>query len=163
MADVITRASFNALVNTGNIRYVRQPAGGAAGITVTCGKQALGAWAEIVAAATITDPSWLMGCAIANPVAAGFIAAGGIQNRIDMEIGSGALGAEVALGQFVWGTVDVELTAVGHGGLTLPLEWLPYPVRLAGAPRLTARGATRDAAATRAVDVIAILATAVGA
>lgn len=156
------RQTYNALLNSGNVRYATQPAAGAAGATVTCGKQALGAWAQIVAAATITDPSWLVGCAIGNPAAAGFVAAGGIQNRIDINVGTGAAAAEVAIAAFIWGTVDIEVTAVGHGAFALPAQYLPYPVRLAGAPRLAAQGATRDAAATRAVDVIAILATLVG-
>ena len=124
--------NYNALVNSGNVRYRRWPAAAAAGAQATSGgANTMGAWKEVVAAATITDPSWLFGIeayGYTDPATGGCI----------VDIGTGAGGAEVSLSNAsgLCTFTIVQTTAVGeyaHG-----LGRLPFPIRLAGQPRLAA-------------------------
>lgn len=147
-----------ALVGSDNVRITgSQPIAGLVGATVTCGKAAYGAWAQLVAAAGITDPSWLVGIQADTFAKDADVAS--YDDNYNIEVGSGAVGFEVALGLLVTGWHHIKLTAVGEYAVNSPAIYLPRPIRIAGAPRLASRGATSAAGATEAVNVKAVLGT----
>lgn len=154
MADVLTRASFNALVNSGNIRYVTYPAAAAPTALVSDGAALAWAWApyvQIVAAAAIADPCWLCGIAIHTGVVETF--------NGDIAVASGAAAAEVDLAMFH--VVAGIPTAVGVS-VAAP-SFLPYPIRIVAAPRLAARLRKSTGASAAGCSLKVIAATTVGA
>lgn len=142
---------FNAMINGGNIRHATAPVAGALGATVTAGKAAYGAYAQLIAASVIVDPSWVIGMGIDTIADAGTLG-------FMIAIASGGAGTEVDLTQLPFS--QQQVTAVGTYGI--PAIETKHPVRVNGSPRLAARGATSDAAATHAINVRALLANAVG-
>jgi len=111
-----TRRLYNALINSGNIRYDVLP-DGAAAITLTAKAAAwtYGAWVQIVASVGAADV-WLVGVAMASP-----------SNTVadyDVDIGAGAAAAEV------------HLAEVPHWG---GMIFLPFPVLVAATTRLAGR------------------------
>lgn len=146
------KAEFLALIESGNIRYVVQPVG-APVAAVSDGAAAAWAWSayvQIVAAAVITDPSWLCGITIHTGVVETF--------NGDFAIASGAAAAEVDLAMFhVVGGIP---TAVGVS-VAGPLL-LPYPIKIVGTPRLAVRLRKDTAASAAGVSLKVILAEAIG-
>lgn len=146
------KSMFRAQIESVNVRYVVQPVG-APTAAVSDGAAAAWAWAayvQIVAAATITDPSWLCGITIHTGVVETF--------NGDFAIASGAAAAEVDLAMFH--VVAGIPTAVGVS-VAGPL-WLPYPIKIVGAPRLAVRVRKDTAASAAGVSLKVILAEAVG-
>lgn len=120
-------SSYQALVESGNIRYSVHPLGGAGVAAVSDG--VVGAWVispyvEIIAAAVLTDPSWLVGVSFHTGVVETFYG--------DIVIASGAIGAEVPLA--IIPVVAGVPTAVGVA-VAGPYN-LPHPVKITGAPRM---------------------------
>lgn len=152
-----TRASFRALVESGNIRYITSPAAAVGTAIVSDSAAAAWAWAayvQIVAAAPV-DPCWLCGLGIHTCV---------IEHHYgDIAIATGAAGFEVDIAMFPYRGLFVGATAVMAA---MPIGshamYLPYPVRIAGAPRLAARLRKDTAASAAGVTGKLILATAVG-
>lgn len=147
-------SSYQALVESGNIRYVTVPAAAVGIAAISDGVVAAWAWSpyvEISAAAAITDPSWL--CAVSFHT--------GVVETIygDIAIASGAIGAEVDLAMipFIAGIP----TAVGVA-VALP-SWLPYPIKITGAPRLAVCIRKDTAASVAGGTLRIVLAEAVGA
>lgn len=153
-------ALYLAHVANDNTRLVgSQPAAGLVGAVVTLGKAAYGAWAQVVAAATIANPTWLSFITFDSD--ADDVDAATSTRSLDVEIGSGAAGSEVALVEVAFGITHTKLTAVG--------EWTTvYPVignlrqKISGAPRIASRGATSNCAATLALGVKTKYGTAIG-
>lgn len=147
-------SSYQALVESGNIRYVTVPAGAVGIAAVSDGAALAWAWSdyvEICAADAITDPSWL--CAVSFHT-------GVVETHYgELGIASGAAGAEadLALIPFVTGVP----TAVGVS-IGLP-TWLPYPIKITGAPRLAVRIRKDTGASAAGGTLKLVLAEAVGA
>jgi len=145
--------SFLSLVESGNIRYQTIPAAAVGTALVSDGAAAAWAWADYVqicAAAAIPDPCWLCGITIHTGV---------VETHYgDIAIASGAGGAEVDLAMFSY--VAGIPSAVGVSVATP--SWLPYPIRIAGSPRLAARIRKDTAASAAGVTLKVILGTAVG-
>lgn len=152
------RSTFQALVNSGNIRYVVYPAAAAGVSVVSNGAAAAWAWApyiQIVAVDTITDPCWLCGVTIHTAVVE--------THNGDMAIAYGTAGSELDLAIFHYAAAlpgaTANLTAMPIVSKTI---WLPYPVRVAGSPRLAARIRKSTAASAAGVTAKVIAATGVG-
>lgn len=161
MKELIASA-YLSFVQSDNIRYTTRPAGtGVVGVAVTAGKAVLGAYAQIVAAALITNPSWLCGCSF-DTIVDLVTDTASTERAYDIRLATGAACAEVDIGSFGFGLSHVRYSAVGEINSYLLPVWLPYPVRLNGQPRIAARAGSTDCAATHAVGVKVILATAVG-
>lgn len=147
-----------AKVTSDNIRYVTQPAGAAGTAMVSDGAAAAWAFAayvQIVAAATITDPSWLCGIHIDTAAVE--------HHNADLAIASGAAAAEVDLAIFPYRGLFTGATAVlAAMPVNPPACMLPYPIRLAGAPRLAGRIRKSTAASAAGVTLKVVLATGVG-
>lgn len=146
-------SSYMALVESGNIRYSVHPLGGAGIACVSDGVVA--AWAispyvEIVAAAILTDPSWLVGVSFHTGVVETFYG--------DIVIASGALGAEVPLAiiPFVAGVP----TAVGVS--TAGMIPLPFPVKIVGSPRMACAVYKSTGASAAGGTLKIVVATAIG-
>lgn len=148
------RSSFRTLVESGNIRYVTYPAAAAPTAMVSDNAAAAWAWAayvQIVAADVIANPAWLCGASIHT---------GAVETHNgDIAIASGAAGAEVDLAIFHY--VAGIPTAVGVS-VAASQVWLPYPIRIAGAPRLAGRVRKSTGASLAGVSLKVIAATAVG-
>jgi len=132
-------ALYLAQLESQNVRYVTYPAGGASTAAVSDGAAAAWAWSayvQIVAAATITNPSWLCGVFLHLPVIEAF--------NGDFAIASGGAGAEVDLCIVPF---DEELFAVVEGKAYMVT--LPFPIKITGAPRLAVR-VRKDTAASAA-------------
>lgn len=153
-----SRQSFNALVNSGNVRYAVMPVG--AGIAIVS-DGAAAAWAypaanlhiEIQAAALLpADPSWLVGVTIlAQNLEVACYA--------DLAIGFGADGAGIDRAEFSFFS---ELAA--GAGVVRPVQTyiLPYPVRITGNPRVAGRIRKSSAASGVGITAKVIVASAVG-
>jgi len=131
-----------------------QPAAAAPIAMVSDGAAAAWAWAayvQIVAAATITDPSWLAGVTIHTGVVE--------THNGDIAIASGAAAAEVDLAIFHY--VAGIPTAVGVS-VAATQVWLPRPIRLAGQPRLAGRVRKSTVASLAGVSLKVVLITGVG-
>ena len=151
------RSSFRSLVESGNIRYVVQPAG--VGVQmVSDGAAAAWAWAayvQIVIAGTITDPSWLCGITIHTAAVA--------THTGDIAIASGAAAAEIDLAILYYNALLVGVTANTVGmAMGDSNKYLPFPIRIAGAPRLAGRVRKSTAASLDGVTMKVLLAVAVG-
>jgi len=159
-----SRATFQSLVNSGNIRYVTYPAAAASVAMVSDGAAAAWAWAAyvtIVAAGVIADPCWLCGVSIHTPAVE--------THNGDIAIASGAAAAEVDLA--IWhykGTWPVVGTTAALVADAVPREvysntiWLPYPIRIAAAPRLAGKVRKSTAASAAGVSLKVIAVTGVG-
>lgn len=146
------KATYQALVESGNVRYAAYPVG--AGIAaVSDGAAAAWAWSayvEIVAAGTIPNPCWLVGLTYANGVVEDIDA--------DIAIASGAAGAEADLA--IIPIRSLLETSVGAGVVT-PIT-LPFAIKIAGSPRIAIR-IRKDTAASAAGGTVKIwVATAIG-
>lgn len=146
------KATYQALVESGNVRYAAYPVG--AGIAaVSDGAAAAWAWSayvEIVAAGTIPNPCWLVGLTYANGVVEDIDA--------DIAIASGAAGAEADLA--IIPIRSLLETSVGAGVVT-PIM-LPFAIKIAGSPRIAIR-IRKDTAASAAGGTVKIwVATAIG-
>ncbi len=152
--------TFLAIVNTGNVRYRRWPAN-AAGVTTTGDKANLGkfgAWKEVVAKATIADPSWLWGVALGGAIGTD------TEEEYAIDAATGEAGAEVSLSGST-GIVGTGRNIVGAaGGYTLnPMLYLPFPIRITGQPRLAvALAQMSDAAANHTLNIALFTAQALG-
>jgi hypothetical protein len=155
------RQAYNALVNGGNVRYQVWPdnAAGAAVVNIAGAPENVAwVWSQtatsqnIIAAANIADPCWLVGFTI---VQATWVAA---TTYGDIQFCSGALAAETWLA--IMPILAGVETAVGLGG-KMPI-FFPYPIRLAGAPRIGARIRNSTGGVATGVSVKVITATAVG-
>ena len=149
MFSALLRRLYNTLVGSENIRYASYPAL-ATGTTVTgAGANIKGAWAEIIAAAAITEDFWIVGLqATLNAV-----------DEYMLDLGVGAGGAEVALITNL--PVEMNTRAVTAAGETDRIHaaaWLPYPIRVAANSRIAARLATVGGGSDTA-DVKVIVAT----
>jgi len=146
-------SSYLALIETGNIRYVSSPAAAAGIAMVSDGAAAAWAWAayvEIIAAAAITDPSWLCGISIHTGV---------VETHYgEIAIASGAGAAEVDLAMFSY--VAGIPTAVG--GSVITPSFLPHTIKLIGQPRLAGRVRKDTAASAAGVTLKVALAEAIG-
>ena len=146
-------STYLALVESGNIRYVTQPEAAAGVAMVSDGVVAAWAWApyvEIIAAAAITDPSWLCGVSIHTGV---------VETHYgDLAVASGALAAEVDLAMFSF--VTGIPTAVGVSMATP--SFLPNPIKIIGTPRLAGRIRKDTGASAAGFTCKAILAEAIG-
>ena len=146
------KATYQALVESGNVRYAAYPVG--AGIAaVSDGAAAAWAWSayvQIVAAGTIPNPCWLVGLTYAN---------GAVEDiDADIAIASGAAGAEADLA--IIPIRSLLETSVGAGVVT-PIM-LPFAIKIAGSPRIAIR-IRKDTAASAAGGTVKIwVATAIG-
>ena len=143
---------YNALLNSGNVRYVAYPVG-APVAAVSDGAAAAWAWSayvQIVAAATIADPCWLVGALCHTGVVETF--------NGDYAIASGGAGAEADLAIFP--VVAGVPTAVGVS-VALPFLF-PFPIRVAGTPRLAVRLRKDTAASAAGTSLKVLAATALG-
>lgn len=152
------RSTFRAMVETGNIRYAVAPdAAAGAAIANVAGE---GAWAWSVTATSQLilanclglDPCWLAGLTVVQSTWALATTYG------DIQLCTGALAAEVWLA-IIPILAGVE-TAVGLGG-KMPI-FLPWPIRIAGNPRIGARIRNNTGGIATGVSVKVILASAVG-
>ena len=133
MFSALLRRLYNTLVGSENIRYASYPAL-ATGTTVTgAGANIKGAWAEIIAAAAITEDFWIVGLqATLNAV-----------DEYMLDLGVGAGGDEVALITNLPVEMDTRVvTAVGETDRIHAAALLPYPIRVAANSRIATRLAT---------------------
>lgn len=115
--DVV--ASYNALVASGNIRYVAFPAAVA---PVPCG---VGVWAEIYTAANSPAvPHWLVGFQI------GFATGIAVEQSFRIDLGYGGNdGVAVAAGIVLVTDWPIHISAAGAGVVgTVSNQILPYPI-----------------------------------
>jgi hypothetical protein len=146
-------ATFMAVVESGNVRYVTYPAAAAGTAVVSDGVVAAWAWApyiQILAAAAIANPCWL--CALSAHT-------GVVETHYgDLAVASGAAAAEVDLA--MWPYVAGIPTAVGVS-VALP-SFLPYVIKIIGSPRLAARIRKSSAASAAGVTAKVVAATILG-
>ena len=158
------REMYLGELQSDNIRYTTAPVGAAPVAVVSDGAVAAWAWApyiEIVAAAVIPAPCWLCGVVIHTAA---------VENHNgDIAIASGALAAEVDLAMFHYaGVVAIVGATAALIANAQPVTvasstiWLPYPIRIAGTPRLAGRVRKSSAASAAGISLKAILASAVG-
>jgi hypothetical protein len=143
---------FLANVQSENARQVVYPVG-AAVAAVSDGAAAAWAWSayvQIVAAATIPNPCWLVGCFLTLPVVEAFYG--------DFAIAIGAAGFEVDLAIFPFGE---QLFAVVEGKSVT--QYLPKPIRIVGSPRLAVTVRKNTAASAAGASLKVICATGIGA
>lgn len=121
-------ALYAAQIESAAVRQVVYPAAAAPTAAVSDGAAAAWAWSayvQIVAAAVIANPCWLVGLHVSTPVVEAFIG--------DFAIASGAGGAEVDLAIFPF---TEELFAVVEGkSVIIPC----HPIKIVGTPRLAVR------------------------
>lgn len=148
--NLIYNAIFNPnTVNTGGVFPTL-----AAGVAVTSGKsRAFGAWAQVVAGATVVANSWITGVVMDV-----FYFAGGEGYQVGL--GSGAGGAEVLQtgSQFYHGFT--EATAAGELNY-LTFSYAPWPLFWPSATRIAAESAATSANA-RVVGVSVMYRTGIG-
>ena len=124
---------FLASVESQNVRQVVYPV--AAGVAaVSDGVVAAWAWSpyvQMVAAAVIASPCWLVGLHFHTNAVETFYG--------DLAIASGALGAEVDLAIIPVRSILVGITAMVIATLTDLPVLLPKPIKIIGTPRLAVR------------------------
>ena len=148
-----SKATFNALVGSGRIRYTTLPVNGVAIADD-------GNWDQLFAAgaAPATD-YWL--CGFAHSVATGLLLA---EDQLLIDVGWGGLdGAAVAATNVILTNWPVNFTAVAValGPTSIPNHLLPYPVKIPGGSRMAARIATSPVGGVAVTAFCVILATAV--
>jgi len=149
---------FLGLVESGNIRYTAYPIGAAVAV-VSDGAAA--AWdypaanlhIEIQAAGLLpADPCWFVGVVIlANDLEVACYA--------DLAIGFGADAAGIDRAEFPYFN---EIAAVAASNLIMLTYYLPYPIRIAGNPRVAGRIRKSSAASGVGITPKVIIATAIG-
>ena len=153
------RMNFNALVNSGNVRYQVWPdaAAGAAVVNVAGAPENVAwVWSQtatsqvVIAVTTIPDPCWLLGIQVLTCSWAAATTYG------DIQICSGGVGAETWLA-----ILPIAATVTAAMAMPNPI-WLPFPIRLAGRPALGARIRNNTGAIATGVVIKAITASAVG-
>ncbi len=137
MADRFIRSLYNDYVGSENVVIRRYPrtsdAAALAPVAVTSGKSyAMGAWAEIVAAAGIAVDYWIVGALMSALVVA---------DEHIFQVGTGGAGSEVMRAEF--SIVCVETTAVGER-YEHPVRF-PIPLKVLANARLAARSAAASA------------------
>ena len=147
---------FLALLESTNVRYQTQPAA-AVGITIADDA----AWDEIFDSTVVTVDYWICGLqSIILDVAA--------DAGLMVDVGTGgANGAAVAPTTTVITNFSVfedyhQVTAVGVRGGRIPIDWLPFPIRVAASTRVAARIASSPTGTDAIDQFYVILATAVG-
>jgi len=135
----IIKSLGKAFIDSPQVRYAAYPVG--AGVAAVS-DGAAGAWVwsayvQIVAAATLPDPCWLVGVSFRNGVVEDIDA--------DIAIASGAALAEVDLA--IIPLRAILETSVGMG-IATPFV-LPYPILIRGTPRMAVR-IRKDTAASAA-------------
>lgn len=127
---------FQREVNSANIKIQRWP-NAAAGVAIVAGATpAFSAWTQLLAAAKITDPSWLTAVFLEHEADAG------AAEVWLVDLATGAAGVEVSLSsganaaQGIYTVTEVFDTAVGLA--FSPPYNLPFPIKIAGAPRISA-------------------------
>ena len=141
---------FLASVQSGNVRQVVYPV--AAGVAAVS-DNAAAAWAwsayvQIVAAAIIANPCWLVGIHFHTNAVETFYG--------DLAIASGAAAAEVDLAIIPVRSIVVGVTAMVIATWTdLPIL-LPVPIRITGSPRLAVR-IRKSSAASLAGGVLKVI------
>jgi hypothetical protein len=148
--------SYNALVQSGNIRYQVWPDNAAGAAIIN--EVGNGAWVwstvdmTIIAAANVAEPCWLMGFTVVSSTQVA------VTTYTDLAIGIGTAGVETWLAVI---PVNVGVpTAVGLGDKR-PI-WLPHPIRITGRPRIGARIRNATGGLITGLTVKIITATAVG-
>jgi len=148
------KSLFNALIGSQSVRRVVIPAGAPIAIVSdgAAAANAYAAWVQIVAAGVITDPSWFGGVTLLNNdlEAAAFA---------DLNIGSGAGGAEVSLAEYAYFN---EIAAVAASNLIMLDYPLMYPIRVTGTPRIAGRIRKSSAASAKGITPKVTFYTAVG-
>lgn len=146
------KSMFQAMVESGNVRYTVQPAAAAPTLLVSDAAAAAWAWAayvQVVAAAVLPDPCWICGIFVSTPTVEAF--------QSDIAIATGAAAAETDLAIV---SATTELFAVVEGkSLWIPL---PYPIKVIGTPRLALRIRKSSAASAAGWSVKVSIAAAVG-
>jgi len=126
-------SSYQAIVHSDNIRYITEPAA-AVGIPAISDGAIAWAWSiyvQICAAGVIPNPCWLMGIHFHTNAVESFYG--------EYAIASGGAGAEVDLAMFPVQSFVVGVTAQLIETMTGLPHYLPYPIRIAGSPRLAVR------------------------
>lgn len=145
------KATYKAIVENGNSKQVVYPV--AAGVAaVSDGAAAAWAWSayvQIVAAAVIPNPCWLVGVFLTLPVVEAFYG--------DFAIATGAALAEVDQAIFPF---SEQLFAVVEG--QNQAQYLPYPIKIIGSPRLAVRLRKNTAASAAGCTCKVIVATGIG-
>ena len=141
---------FLADIESQNVRQVVYPV--AAGVAaVSDGAAAAWAWSayvQIVAAAAIANPCWLVGIHFHTNAVETFYG--------DVAIASGAGGAEVDLAIIPVRSIVVGITAMVIATVTdLPIL-LPKPIKIIGSPRLAVR-IRKDTGASAAGGVLKVI------
>jgi hypothetical protein len=145
-----SRALKLGYIETTAQRIVRYPAAtagvnivsdGAAAATAYCAN-----WIQIVAAATIANPCWIIGIVLGTPQVEAFYG--------DITIGTGAAAAEVTLVTIPVGTDLFPVVEWAH-----PIIWLPAPgIQVLGTPRLAVNIRKNTAASAAGFNNCAVLA-----
>lgn len=152
------KSSFQALVESGNIRYNVMPIG--AGVAIVSDGAAV-AWAYPAANLHVTiqaagllpaDPCWLVGIVILNNNLE-------VACYADLAIGFGVDAAGIDRAEFPYFN---EIAAVAASNLIMLAYYLPYPVRIAGNPRVAGRIRKSSAGSAVGITVKVIFAIAVG-
>ena len=151
-------STYQAVVGSDNVRYITEPAGAVGIAAVSDGAAVAWAWmanyVQICAAAVIPNPCWLMGISFHTNAVESFYG--------EYVIASGAIGAEVDLAMFPVQSFLVGVTAQLIETMTGLPHYLPYPIRIAGSPRL-ALNLRKDTGASAAGGLLkVILATGIG-
>ena len=150
------KSLYQTQVNSTAIRYATFPVGaGVAAVSdAAAAAWAWSAYVQIVAAAAIPNPCWLVGIHVHTNAVETFYG--------DYAIASGALAAEVDLAIIPIRSILVGVTAMVIATLTdLPI-WLPKPIRINGTPRLAIRLRKSTAASAAGATVKVIVATGLG-
>ena len=149
-------ATYMAVIGSENVRYQTQPAA-AVGITIADDA----AWDEIFDSTIVTVDYWICGLqAIILDVAA--------DAGLMVDVGTGgANGAAVAPATTVITNYPIfedyhQVTAVGVRGGRIPVEWLPFPIRVPASTRCAARIASSPTGTDVIDQFYLVLATAVG-
>jgi len=120
-------AIYLSLVETGNIRVVEYPAAWGGINLISDGVIAANTWMaadiQIVAAAVVANPCWLLGIELGVPVVEAF--------ECDIRISIGGAGVEVDYAELSNGCNAFPVV-----GWNYPFLALPFPIRLAGTPRV---------------------------
>lgn len=143
---------YLAAIESGNIRYQVQPVG-APTACISDSSAAAWAWAayvQIVAAAVIPTPCWLVGVMIHTGVVETH------NGDIAIAIGAAAAEVDIAIIPMVAGIP----TAVGVS-VAGPYN-LPKPIRIVGQPRMACRLRKDTVASLAGVSLKVVLATAIG-
>ena len=143
-------AIHNSLVETGQVRQIVYPVG-AGTAAISDGAAAAWAWSayvQILAAAAIANPCWLVGIHFHTNAVETFYG--------DIAIAIGAAAAEVDLAIIPVRSIVVGVTAQVTATWTdLPIL-LPKPIKIVGSPRLAVR-IRKDTAASAAGGVLKVI------